>query len=279
MNTHPVVLITGASSGIGQACAEHLHRQGYRVYGTSRKAPWPSLLHPSEAHPAESFVLLPLDVTQDSSVKQVVGAIWEHEGRLDVVVNNAGVALVGSVEDTSLEEAQAEFDTNFFGVLRVCRAVLPLMRQQQAGCIINISSIAATIGIPFQSVYSASKAALEGLTESLRMEVQPYGIRVVVVQPGDIDTGIAARRQKTEAVQGSIYQERLDRALAVMEKDEMAGPPPETIAHLVEQIIETPHPRVRYIAAPLTEHGALALKKTLPSRVFEWALMKYYDLR
>ena len=279
MNAHPVVLITGASSGIGLACAQHLHRQGYRVYGTSRKAPWPSLLRPSEAQPANSFVLLPLDVTQKSSVKQVVEAIWEREGRLDVVVNNAGIALVGSVEDTSLEEAQTEFDTNFFGVLRVCRAVLPLMRQQRSGCIVNISSIAAAIGIPFQSVYSASKAALEALTKSLRMEVQPYGIRVVLVQPGDIDTGIAARRQKTQAARGSIYQERLDRALAVMEKDEMAGPPPETVALLVERIIKTPHPRVCYVAGPLTEHGALALKKTLPSRVFEWALMKYYRLR
>ena len=171
------------------------------MYGTSRNASWPSLLSTSEIRPAESFVLLPLDVTQDSSVKQAVQAIWEHEGRLDVVVNNAGIALVGAVEDTSLEEAQAEFDTNFFGVLRVCRAVLPLMRQQRSGCIINISSIAATIGIPFQSVYSASKAALEALTELLRMEVQPYGIRVVLVQPGDIDTGIAARRQKTQAAQ------------------------------------------------------------------------------
>lgn len=278
MNTHPVVLITGASSGIGQACAEHLHRQGYRTYGTSRKAPSPSLLGSSAAQPTDSFVLLPLDVTQESSVKQVVEAIWECEGRLDVVVNNAGIALVGSVEDTSLSEAQAEFDTNFFGVLRVCRAVLPLMRKQRSGCIVNISSIAATIGIPFQGAYSASKAALEKLTESLRMEVQPYGIRVVLVQPGDINTGIAARRQKTLAARGSIYQERQDRALAVMEKDEMAGPSPQTIALLVERIIVTPHPHVRYVAAPLTEHGALALKKVLPSRVFEWALMKYYHL-
>lgn len=136
-----IVLITGASSGIGRVCAAHLHRRGYRVFGTSRQP---------QAARADSFEMIQMDVDSDASVGQGIDLIMQKEGRLDVVVNNAGFAIAGAIEDTSIEEAKAQFETNFFGVLRVCRAALPIMRQQRSGYVINIGSLAGLAGIPFQ---------------------------------------------------------------------------------------------------------------------------------
>lgn len=144
-----VVLITGASSGIGQACAQHLHRRGYRVFGTSRQ-PQPD---------NGSFTMTVIDVDDEASVRRGIDQIIQQTGRLDVVVNNAGIVFAGAIEDTSIEEAKAQFETNFFGMLRACRAVLPVMRQQRSGTIVNISSLAGVIATPFHGVYSASKLA------------------------------------------------------------------------------------------------------------------------
>jgi NAD(P)-dependent dehydrogenase (short-subunit alcohol dehydrogenase family) len=196
------------------------------------------------------------------------------------VVNNAGIALAGPCEETSVEEAREEFETNLFGVLRVCRAVLPIMRAQGAGTIVNVSSVAGLMGVPFHSIYSASKFALEGLTESLRAEVRLFGIRVVLIEPGDIHTEITLHRRRVQAAQeGSAYGERYTRAVSVMEADEMAGPPPTIVAHLLERIIASPSPRLRYPVGPVTEKLAIALKRVVPYRLFEWLLLKYYRLR
>jgi NAD(P)-dependent dehydrogenase (short-subunit alcohol dehydrogenase family) len=266
-----VVLITGASSGIGRACASHLGQKGYQVYGTSRRA--------AGGTSRKSFDLIPMDVTSDASVEQAVETVLAREERLDVVVNNAGFSLVGPVEETSLEEAQAQFDTNFFGTLRVCRAVLPVMRKQCSGYIVNVSSIAGLIGVPFQSAYSASKFALEGLTEALRIEVQPYGIRAVLIEPGDIHTEITAHRQRAQAArEGSAYEERYQRSVAVMEADETNGPSPMIVAHLLERIITTPSPHLRYPVGPVFEKLAIALKRAVPYPFFGWVLTKYYRL-
>ncbi|MGC8873617.1 MAG: SDR family NAD(P)-dependent oxidoreductase, partial [Chloroflexia bacterium] len=156
----PVVLITGASSGIGLACARYLADRGYRVFGTSR--------HP-EACPPEPFPMIQMDVCDDASVLRGVEAVRERAGRIDVLVNNAGIGYGGAIEDTSLEEAHRQFETNFFGALRLCRAVLPIMRAQGSGLIVNMSSIGGLIGLPFQGLYSATKFALEGMSEALRL--------------------------------------------------------------------------------------------------------------
>lgn len=270
-----VVLITGASSGIGRACAAHLGRKGYRVYGTSRRAA-PSGEAPTDDRP---FTLIPMDVTDDVSVEWGVRLILEREGRLDVVVNNAGMGYAGSVEDTSIEEAKEQLETNFFGALRVCRVVLPHMREHGGGYIVNISSIGGLVGIPFQALYSASKFAIEGLTEALRLEVKPYNIRVSLIEPGDCCTNFTANRRKTLACQnGSVYDERAAAALAVMEKDEQCGTPPERVAHLLERIITHPAPRLRYQVGPLPERVAILLKRFVPSALFEWGLRQYYKL-
>ena len=157
-----VALITGASSGIGRACATHLAACGVRVYGTSRIA----------SAGQDPFPMLQMDVTDDQSVQRAIEAIIHREGRLDIVVNNAGIAVAGPLELTSVEEAKRQIDVNLFGAFRVCRAVLPIMRNQGGGYIVNIGSIGGLIAIPFQPLYSASKFALEGMTESLRLEVR-----------------------------------------------------------------------------------------------------------
>jgi NAD(P)-dependent dehydrogenase (short-subunit alcohol dehydrogenase family) len=276
-NTTRIVLISGASSGIGKACAAHLYRQGYRVYGTSRKAETSFNRSSQEKRDAPLFKMIPMDVNSEESIKRAVNFVVTCEGRLDVAVNCAGYGLAGAVEDTSVEEARAQMETNFFGVLQICRTVLPIMRRQQGGYIVNISSIGGLIGIPFQSVYSASKFAVEGFTEALRAEVQRYGIRVVLVEPGDFHTGFTAHRLKAlRAKEHSLYEEQFAKALGVMEADEMKGHSPEKIGHLLEKIITTKAPRVRYRVGPVSEVVAVELKKIIPSKLFERAIMWYY---
>jgi len=264
-----VVLITGASSGMGKACAEHLSRQGYQVYGTSR--------HPEEE--GTEFKLLRMDVNDPASVTAAVKQILDAEGHLDILVNNAGYGIAGAVEDTSMAEMQQQFETNYFGVFRVCREVLPHMRKQQSGLIINISSISGLIAVPFQAAYSASKYAVEGLTEALSMEVRTEGIRVVLIEPGDFQTGFTDNRIRTESsTTNPHYAQRCQRALQVMENDERNGSRPIKIARLLERIIQDPAPRLRYTTGPSMERLAVHLKKILPSRFFEWLMMRTYKI-
>ena len=274
MNTGPVVLITGASSGIGKICAEHLHTRGYRVYGTSRRAAQ------APSPPADSFQLIAMDVTSEDSVAQALQSILSREGRLDVVFNNAGDGIAGSVEDTSIEEARQQLDTNFFGVLRVCRAALPILRRQGAGLIVNVSSLGGLVGLPFQGLYSASKFAVEGMSEVLRMEVRPFGVRVALIEPGDFRTGFTAQRRKVLAAQhDSAYTERFGKALAVMERDETHGADPLAVARLLERIINTRSPRPRYKVGGFFQTLSVGLlRKILPQKVFECLLMASYGI-
>jgi NAD(P)-dependent dehydrogenase (short-subunit alcohol dehydrogenase family) len=241
----PVVLITGASSGFGKACAQHIGTKGYRVYGTSRRAIWNPA--PKRDSPGNgTFQMIPMDVCDTASVDAGVDTILKASGRIDVVICNAGFGLAGSVEDSTVEEAKRQFETNFFGTWRVCRAALPHLRRQKASYLVIVGSLAGLMGIPFQAAYSASKFALEGLAEALRMEVKPWGVHVVLIQPGDFHTGFTRNRIKTTASsQNPAYAASFSRALAVMEKDERQRPPPEKIAHLVERIITHPAPRLR----------------------------------
>ena len=260
MNENRVALVTGASSGIGSACAALLTARGLRVYAASRTSP------------------LRMDVTDDDSVHAAVDEIIRNEGRLDVVVNNAGIALAGAVEDTSLDEAKAQFDVNFFGVLRVCRAVLPVLRQQRSGYIVNIGSIGGLVAIPYQGLYSASKFALEGLTESLRLEVRPFGVNVVLIEPGDHRTSLTANRLRAaESGSNSVYRERCDRAIARMAADEQAGAAPEAAARLLYRIINRAHPRLRYTVGPAPERAAVWLKRLMPYAVVEKVIGRYYS--
>jgi NAD(P)-dependent dehydrogenase (short-subunit alcohol dehydrogenase family) len=267
---HRVVLVTGASSGIGLACATHLAGRGFRVYGTSRRA---------AAGPVGNVTMLTADVTDDQSVDQAVAAVMDREQRLDIVVNNAGMGIAGPVENTSIEEARSQLEVNFFGALRVCRAVLPAMRSQRSGYIVNIGSIGGLIAIPYQAMYSASKFALEGLSEALRMEVRPFGIRVVLIEPGDHKTALTANRQFIKNP-GSTdpYGPSFEAALARTAHDEQGGPGPEQIARLLYRIVNQRNPRLRYTIGPVPQRAAVWLKRLLPYSILEYGMRTYYGL-
>ena len=269
-----IVLITGASSGFGKAATDHLVSKRYRVYGTSRRAQIPT-----EGDATAYPVMIPMDVCDDMSVKAAVTCILEREGRIDVVVNNAGLGLSGAVEDTSSDEARVQMETNFLGVHRVSRAVLPSMRHQRSGLIINIGSIGGRVAIPFQGFYSASKAAVAMLSEALRMEVAPLGIKVVLVEPGDFRTGFTDNRIITaESGNASSYRERCETAVAVMEKDERGGSEPADLALLLERIIRAKTPRPRYMIGINSQNLIARLKSVLPASAFEKIIAAYYRI-
>jgi NAD(P)-dependent dehydrogenase (short-subunit alcohol dehydrogenase family) len=263
-----VVLVTGASSGIGAACAARLAADGHRVFGTSRGG----------AHPEPRGIeWLALDVCDDASVSAAVAALLGAAGRLDVLVNNAGMGLAGAVEDTGPADLARQLDTNLLGPLRLVRAVAPHMRERGRGRIVQMSSLAGRIGVPFQGAYSASKFALEGLSESLAMELRPFGVDVVLVQPGDVRSGFGAARRWTEAARANpLYRERAARAVAAMEEAERTGPPPERVAALVSRIVAARRPRLRYVCATPLERSALVLQRLLPARAFEAIVSRVY---
>ncbi|HXE12733.1 MAG TPA: SDR family NAD(P)-dependent oxidoreductase [Bryobacteraceae bacterium] len=268
-----VVLVTGASSGIGETCARFLSQRGHRVYGVSRRAAGAS-------NAGDNGVIhLSMDITRDVSVKQAVGFLLQREGRIDIVVNSAGIGIAGAIEETSIEEARTQLEVNFFGVLRICRAVLPAMRERGSGYIVNIGSIGGLIAIPYQGLYSASKFALEGLSESLRMEVKDFGIRVVIVEPGDHKTSFTENRRPTDESSGnSPYRDRFHRAVARMAADEQSNPGPERVARLVYKIVTTANPRFRYTVGPASQRAAVLLKRIAPYSLVEKVMRGHYGV-
>ena len=262
---HRVILITGGSSGLGAAMCRRLAKAGHIVYGTSRKE-----------GSAEGFTLVKMDIRDDASVHHAVASIIEKHGRIDVLVNNAGVGVQGAVEDIEPSIAQEAFDVNVIGALRLFRAVLPGMRAHGGGLIINVGSIAANFGLPYRGFYSATKAALERVTETLRMEVQPFGIRVVGVQPGEFNTPIAASRLRP-AVIGDAYRARYDRAMHILDGGLGYSRDPDELAHVVEGIINDPSPRTVYRVAEGKQLLSVLFKKLLPGRVFERIVRKHYE--
>jgi NAD(P)-dependent dehydrogenase (short-subunit alcohol dehydrogenase family) len=220
-----------------------------------------------------------MDVRDDDSIEKAVEFVLEREGRLDVLINNAGFALTGAIELTSIEEAGRQFETNFFGVHRVCRCVLPTMRRQRSGLIVNISSIGGLIALPFQGFYCASKYALEGLTESLRMEVKPYGIQVVLIEPGDFKTQISANRIIVAAsTEDSDYTVRQRAAGDVITKNEQDGANPRKLAVLLGKIVVQEQVRARYLVGMYSQKMVIWIKRILPTSLFEKLIMRHYKI-
>ncbi|WP_428262063.1 SDR family oxidoreductase [Haliangium sp.] len=264
-----IVLITGTSSGIGAACARHLAQRGLRVFGTRRAL----------QQPPEGYQELAMDVTDDASVRQALDAVYEQAGRVDVLINNAGVGYAGAIEDTSITAAKAQFETNFFGALRLCQAVLPRMRERGSGRIINISSIGGLMSLPFQGMYCASKFALEAMTEALRLEVRAFGIKVSLVEPGDFRTGFTAHRVRVQPEHGSsAYADQMETTLAIAERDEQAGPDPILIAKLVEKIIRKRNPKLRYAVGMPTQRLGILLRRILSTAMFERVIAATYKI-
>jgi short-subunit dehydrogenase len=258
-----VVLITGTSTGIGKALAEQLAGEGYRVYGTVRK--------PIET---KAFPTIVMDVTDDKSVETGIKSLLEKEGRIDVLVNNAGMGIAGSVEETLTSEAIRQLDVNYFGVLRVVKRVLPGMRERRSGLILNVSSIGGIMGIPFQGHYTASKFALEGLSEVIHLEVSRLGIKVVVVEPGDVQTEFTAKRAIHEAHKNSHYP-WFGLAVEAIVQDENQGLTPEFCADKIAKIIRKKNPRFRWVVSLPSQKFTVALYRLLPYRIFARILQRH----
>ncbi len=264
-----VVFITGASSGIGKSIGEFLHNKGFTVFGTSRNP---------ERIADSVFPLVTLDVRDATSIQDAVASIIAKTGRIDVVINNAGVGITGPIEEIPTKEIRNNFETNLFGPIEVMKAVLPQMRSQQSGLIINITSIAGYMGLPYRGIYSASKGALELITESLRMEVKSFGIHITNVAPGDFATNIAARRFHAPLVNGSPYKIPYGKTLKMMDEHVDSGSNPNEMAEAIYSIIRNPNPKVHYKIGAFMQKFSIVLKRILPDKVYEKMLMKHYKL-
>lgn len=263
-----VVLVTGASRGIGQATAALLAAQGYQVFGTATK--------PS-GKDAAGFEMLPLDVTSDESVAGCVSCVLDRAGRIDVLINNAGVGLIGAIEETPVEQARDLFDANLFGTARMVSAVLPGMRQHRNGLIINFGSLAARVPVPFHGYLSASKAAVITFSDALRLEVKHLGIAVTVVEPGMVATHQGERFTELKAT-GAIgdYAEQEARAVAVMEQGQLTGTSPRAVAGTVLQIIRTNAPARYYLVGGGRWYARLA--RIMPPSAVESLMARRFRL-
>jgi len=262
------ILITGASSGLGQGVAKYLAEKGHDVYGTSRRT-----------LPAQNKVkMLSMDVNDSESIKVALQKVLDESGKIDVLINNAGLGLAGVAEHLLLDDLQKVFSTNVLGLLDVCQQTLPVMREQGSGLIINISSIGSEMGLPYRGGYSACKAAVDRLSEAMRMEVKQFGIKVCVVQPGDIQSNINANRVTSPVPEGSPYKEKFDIAHKGMNEGVSHGLDPFTFGPVIEKIIRKKNPKVYYRVGKATEKLSVMIKKLLPGKQFEKILMKHFDL-
>lgn len=268
MPDQKVVLITGASSGVGQAAARLLAGSGYRVFGTSR--------HPASAGIMPAVEMVRLDVRMDDSVLAAVEAVSRQAGRLDVLINNAGYELAGALEELSSEDARAQFETNFFGVVRMVNAALPLMRRQKGGQIINVGSLSGLSPIPFLGIYSATKFALEGYTEALRHELMPFNIHVSLTEAGFLKTPMMHNRQSgaNRIIDYDPWRERALKSIRAAEED---GPGPELVAETLLEIVASKTPRLRYLIGPQAKSVA-RLRRFLPAGMFEQGVRRTFSL-
>lgn len=265
-------LVTGASTGFGAAIADGLVQAGYRVIGTSRKAPASGDIQ------ASGLTMAQLDVCEDASVSALCERLKNQDCLPDLVVMNAGFGISGAVEDTPVSDAYDQFNTNFFGVHRLVRELLPMMRERRSGRLIVIGSVAAQIPVPFQAFYSASKSAVATYAEALRMEVAAFGISVSLIEPGDHKTEFGAARTESASSPESAYEPQSSRAIGIMEANEQEGAPATNIAKLVIRIANARRPKFRYVAANTFEHLGLGLRKILPASAFEKMIMSTFKV-
>lgn len=264
-----VVLITGGSSGIGKSIGEFLSKKGFLVYGTSRSP---------ERYPDSKIKLVALDVSDVFSIQQAIQAIIQDTGRIDVLINNAGAGITGPIEEIPNEEIKRNFETNFFGPINVIKAVLPQMRLQEAGLIINITSIAGYMGLPYRGIYSASKGALELITEAFRLELKDFNIQMTNVAPGDFATNIASGRFHAPVIKGSAYEQTYGKVLKAIDEDVDGGDDPILVSTMIYEIINTSHPKIHYKVGAFMQKFSIVLKRILPDKVYENMLRNHYKL-
>jgi short-subunit dehydrogenase len=266
-----VILVTGISSGFGKHTATLLANSGHTVYGTIRKA--------AEVDP--TVHLLKMDLTNSASIVNAINEIMQKEGRIDVLINNAGMHTGGPIETLPIEIIKLQMDTNFLGMVYLVQAVLPIMRKQGSGTIINFGSIGGLMGLPFQAYYSASKFAIEGFSEALRMEIKQFNINVVLINPGDFHTSNSANRRGFLAPsdEKDPYQTQFIKSLSIIEKDESKGWSPEILAKKIVRIVECKKPKQRYIIASFEQKLAVRLKYILPAKIFRKILEDHYGIK
>ncbi len=265
-----VVLITGGSSGIGRCIGQHLKSAGYTVYGTAR--------NPDKYEGFKDFPLLKLDVQKADSVQEAIAELIQKEGRIDILINNAGVGITGPMEETPYEESRHAFETNLHGPLRIIKEVLPHMRKQQSGFILNITSIAGYMGLPFRGIYSATKGALELVTEAYRMELKQFGIRMCSLAPGDYATNIASGRYHSPVGEDSPYRETYGKSLELIDRHVDEAEPPDPVGQKVLQILKKSNPAVHYTVGSPLQRFSLTLKRLLPDKIYERLLLNHYKL-
>ncbi|MBO4671855.1 MAG: SDR family oxidoreductase [Bacteroidales bacterium] len=263
-----IILITGITSGFGRAMAERLSADGHTVYGTHRR----------DCGQIPGVHYIKADVGSEEDCRAAVQQVLDEQGRIDVFINNAGMGIGGPLEFSTLKQAELQMDTNWMGMVRCLHWVLPAMRRQKGGRIICFSSIGGLMGLPFQGLYSASKFAIEGYCEALRMEVRAHGIDVVVIEPGDFATAFTASRQSVADPEAHEAYPSYARSLASIEKDETGGLKPEFLAKKISRIVKARRPRYHYIISTLEQRLSVLLKAILPPSWFAAILRSYYHL-
>jgi len=269
MSAEKVALVTGASSGIGRETANLLATRGFRVFGTARK--------PADLDERlDSVEIISLDVRDEESVHRALRTVLDKAVRIDVLVNNAGYTLIGAVEETSVEEAKQLFETNLFGILRTTQAILPVMREQRYGRIINIGSLVGLLPAPYQGIYSASKHALEGFSESLDHETRQFGVRVSVIEPGFVRTNVAQNTQQAKQ-RLAVYDGERDRVRETARGNVASGADPIVVAATVLEALEDRSPRQHYLVGREARLSSW-LRKFVPETLFDKGLRKQFGL-
>jgi NAD(P)-dependent dehydrogenase (short-subunit alcohol dehydrogenase family) len=280
MQGEKVALVTGSSSGIGFETSLMLARAGLNTYASMRNLEKSKNITEIAKKEKLPLQVVQLDVNNDGSVKDAIVKIIKTDQRIDVLINNAGYGLFGSVEDTSIEEIKAQFETNFFGVVRVTQQVLPLMRRQNSGTIVNVSSVGGRIGLPALSAYHSTKFALEGLSESIAFELEPFGIRVVIIEPGVIRTNIlnssssAKKALDPKSPYFSLSQNLNDNFKSMMESESSSSP--EEVAKVILQAVTSENPRLRYSVGD-DAANLIHARENMPDKEFRKMIMKNFS--
>jgi NADP-dependent 3-hydroxy acid dehydrogenase YdfG len=264
------IVVTGGTSGIGLAICSYLASKKHTVFGTGRDIDKPDL--------PDNINWVKMDVTNVESIKNAINHIIEKTGKIDVLINNAGIGMAGAIEECNMNDVLTMFDTNVYGILRTSKEVLPYMRKQAKGLIINISSIGGLMGLPYRGIYSSTKSSVETISEALSMEVMQFGIKVTIIEPGDFNTTINQNRKIVQPNETSPYFQDFNRIHSIIQEEVSQGEDPLLIGKLVERIIQSNKPRLRYKIGNKTSRLALFLKAILPDRLFEKLMMQHYKI-
>jgi len=265
-----VIFITGASSGLGKHTAEYLSQNGFTVYGSSRNG----------NKIAGGVIPIKMDVTDVKSIHEAINNVIKKEGKIDVLINSAGIGISGAIEEASTEEIKLQMDTNLVGMVHVIQSVLPSMRQSGNGTIINISSLGGISALPFQGFYCASKFAIIGLSDALRMELKPFNIKVVVIEPGDFYTNFTANRMIQEkAKKDSPYEAQFRKTMEIIEKDETGGLHPDILARKIFKIIKSKNPCQVYVVSSFEQRLVPYVKRLLPNKWFYAIIGSHYGVK